>query len=314
MLNCKIKEQLINNYSPIDWENMNVETARENFLESRKSLKEIRVEVDSIKNCIINYNHLTIPIRIYTPEGIGPFPVLVYFHGGGFVLGNLDSVDNLCRYLCKYSERVVVSVDYRLAPENPYPAAIEDAISSICWINDNKDKINATSSNIAVAGDSAGGNLAAQAAILLRDSKEIIINSQWLFYPWLDFRLDSKSHELYGEGYNLTTKELEWYMSLYLPPNIDKNSPSVSPLFQKDLRELPDSFIVTAQYDPLQDDGAQYAIALLEAGNSVDYTCIKSLTHSFLNMTGEIDEAKEVLYQIATKMKQRNNKVSLDGY
>jgi len=313
-LNNKIKEQLINDASPINWENMNVEAARKNFLESRKNLKEIRVEVNSIINRIINYNNFTIPIRIYTPVGIGPFSVLMYFHGGGFVLGDLDSVDNLCRYLCKYSERIVVSVDYRLAPENPYPAAIEDAVASIHWVNDNKDEINATNSNIAVAGDSAGGNLAAQTAILLRDSKEIKINSQWLFYPWLDFKLDSKSHELYGKDYNLTTEELEWYMSFYLPPNTDKNSPYVSPLFQNDLSEMPDSFIITAQYDPLQNDGIQYAIALLEAGNTVDYTCIKSLTHSFLNMTGEVDEAKEGLDQIAVKMKGRNNKVSLTEY
>lgn len=312
MLNDKIKQHLINNSSPINWES--VHSARESFLKYRKNLKEIQVEVASIENHIITYNNLAIPIRIYTPEGVGPHPLVVYFHGGGFVLGDLGSVDNLCRYICKYSERIVLSVDYRLAPENPYPAALEDALASIKWACNSADEINAESTNIAIAGDSAGGNLAAQAAILLRDSKEVSINSQWLFYPWLNFKLNSKTHKLYGEGYNLTTEELEWYTSFYLPHHVDRNLPNVSPLLQKDLSALPDSIILTAQYDPLQNDGLQYAKALLDAGNSVDYTCCKSLTHSFLSMTGEIDEAREILDQIVAKMKGRNNKATLERY
>ncbi|PAE29267.1 hypothetical protein CHI07_10355 [Paenibacillus sp. 7884-2] len=302
----------MNNASPISWES--VHSAREGFREYRKSIKEIRVRVASVEDRKILYHHLSIPIRIYTPEGIGPYPMVVYFHGGGFVLGDLDSVDNLCRYLCKYSERIVISVDYRLAPENPYPAALEDALASIQWAHNHAGEINAIGTNIAIAGDSAGGNLAAQAAILLRDSKEISINSQWLFYPWLDFQLDSKAHELYGEGYNLTTEELEWYLSYYLPQYSDRSLPNVSPLLQNDLSELPDSIIITAQYDPLQNDGIQYAKALLDAGNAVDYTCCKTLTHSFLSMTGEIEEARDVLDQIAAKMKARNHKASLEIY
>ncbi|HJE20408.1 MAG TPA: alpha/beta hydrolase [Aliicoccus persicus] len=283
-----------------------VEQAREAFKLSRKSFKELSVDNVATVDRLISIDNLTVPLRIYTPKGHGPFPILIYFHDGGFVLGDLDSSDNLCRYLSKNSSRIVVSVDYRLAPENPYPAALEDALGAVRWVNDFASELNGNNKNLALVGSSAGGNLAAQATIYFRNSEEVCIDSQWLFYPWLNFETSSDSHRSHGKGYNLTTEELKWFTKNYLPSNIDLNSPEISPLHHKKLNDLPYTIILVAQLDPLKDDGTMYAKALVDAGNEVDYKCCKNLPHSFLSMAGEIHEAREVLDDLVYKLKKRN--------
>ena len=294
------------NKKGIDWKK--IATLRKEFKENRENFKEVEVDVLSIKNSYIPYGNISVPIRIYTPFGKGPFPIMVYFHGGGFVLGDIDTVDNLCSYIAKKSERIVISVGYRLAPEHPFPAAINDAWAALQWVHYNAHTFNGTNIDIAVAGDSAGGNLAALTAIKARDSN-LQIGSQWLFYPWLDFSHQSTSHDLYGESYNLTTKELEWFLSAYLPNTLNRDLPSVSPLKQSNLSHLPDAIILTAQFDPLHDDGKRYAKALKKAGNHVDYSICIGMEHSFLNKTGEMKQAKEALDQIARKLKARDKDI-----
>lgn len=303
MLHPQIDKLISNQLT--DSNEKNVMIARRKFNFSRRNFRKIPVNIGSVEDQMIVCDNLQIPIRIYTPKGDGPFPILVYYHGGGFVLGDLETMDNLCQCITYYANQIVVSVDYRLAPEHPYPAAIDDAWASLQWVYHNASQINGLNKIISVAGDSAGGNLAAQMAILARDLGDFKIASQWLFYPWLDFSLSSHSHNLYGKGYNLTTEELKWFTSAYLPDQSIRYLPDASPLYHEDLSSLPNAFIFTAQYDPLQDDGMKYTQALRKAGNFVDYTCYKGFVHSFLNMAGEVEEIEKVMNQMINRIKQQ---------
>ena len=244
-----------------------------------------------------------IPIRLYYPQGNSPYPVVVYFHGGGWVIGNLDTHHALCHALSKTSGCLVVAVDYRLAPENPYPAAIEDAYAATCWVADNAKAIRAAESRIAVLGDSAGGTLATVAAMMARDRGKPDIALQVLIYPITDYNFNTASYLNNGEGYMLTRDLMKWFWNLYLADEKVADQPYVSPLRATDLSGLPEALILTAEFDPLCDEGEAYAQRLQEAGIRVKLTRYNGMIHGFMRMTSRLDKARLALYEVAENLK-----------
>ncbi|MGI5282540.1 alpha/beta hydrolase [Nonomuraea polychroma] len=223
------------------------------------------------------------PIRIYTPAGSGPFPIVVFFHGGGFVLGGLDTHDGLCRSLANGAEAVVVSVDYPLAPEHKFPAAPDACFAATQWVAENADNIEGDATRIAVAGDSAGGNLAAVVAHMARDRGGPALLFQLLIYPDLDFRRTNASiRELAGKYGNITRDGQHWFMDHYLNSEDEKLDRRVSPLLAPDLAGLPATLIITAEYDALRDEGEQYGQKLKEAGVPVTVTRYQGMIHEFI--------------------------------
>lgn len=222
-----------------------------------------------------------IPVRVYVPEGEGPYPTLVYFHGGGWVLGDLDTYDATCRALTNAAECMVVSVDYRLAPEHKFPTPLEDCYTVLEWVFDDAKPMQIDADNVAVGGDSAGGNLAAAVALLARDRGGPSIAHQTLIYPVTNHSVDTDSYEENAEGYLLTKDDMEWFWDHYLRDDIDSKNPYASPLQASNLEDLPPATVITCGFDPLRDEGAAYAQRLEEAGvlfNHVNYDdCIHGI-------------------------------------
>jgi acetyl esterase len=241
-----------------------------------------------------------IPIRVYTPQGKAPFPVLVYFHGGGWVICNLDTHDAVCRFLSKEVPCVVVSVDYRLAPEHKFPAAAEDAYAATCWVAENSDRIGVDPARMAVAGDSAGGNLAAVVCLMARDKAGPPLMYQVLVYPVTDLSsMDTPSYREHGQGYILTSDSMKYYRGHYLDRDKDALSPYASPLLAKDLRGLPPALVITAEFDVLTDESKAYADRLKEADVPVKYSCYQGMIHAFYSMAGVVDRTRDALRETA---------------
>ena len=226
-----------------------------------------------------------IPVRIYRrlgrPEAV---PAIVYLHGGGWVVGDLDTHDSSCRLLAHESECVVVSVDYRLAPEHPFPAAVDDAVAAYRWVHDHATELSVEPGRVGVMGDSAGGNLAAVVAQVTRDTDVPPPTAQCLVYPATDALFRSPSHELFATGFFLTRASMEWYRAKYLPDPADWDSPLASPIEAADLRGVCPAIVVTAGFDPLRDEGRRYADRLAEAGVPVRYRCYDDMVHGFFGM------------------------------
>jgi len=220
-----------------------------------------------------------IPARLYAPQGAGPFPVLVYFHGGGFWMGNLGQCDATCRHLANAAGCMVVSVEYRLAPEHKFPAPVEDCYAAARWVAENARALGGDPTRVAVGGASAGGNLAAVVALMARDRGAPPLVYQLLQYPVTDCAFDTASYLENPEPNILTRDTMMWCWGLYLPTEADGNNPYASPLRASDLRGLPPALIVTAEYDPLRDEGEAYAVRLREAGVPAEYVCLKGMIH-----------------------------------
>lgn len=221
-----------------------------------------------------------IPVRIYTPSGSGPFPVYVNYHGGGWVIGDLDTADAVCRDLCNSVPCVVVSVDYRLAPEHPYPAAVEDCYSAVSWAADNMPLLNGNG-RLAVGGESSGGNLAAVVCLKARDEDGPRIDFQLLLYPVTDADLTRQSYLDNGEGYILETATMAWFWDYYCPDVATREQSYASPIRADDLSNLPAALVITAEFDPLRDEGMAYAQALSDAATPVEAVCYDGLVHDF---------------------------------
>lgn len=221
-----------------------------------------------------------IPVRVYRPATTAPHGTLVYFHGGGWVLGNVDTHDLPCRQLCVDLAMTVVSVDYRLAPEHPFPAGIEDAVDATKWALTHVAELGGDAERVVIGGDSAGANFAAVVAQELRDEP---IAAQLLIYPATDLSTEYPSSALIREGLVLDETSVRLFERCYLPDSADRTDPRVSPLRAEDLAELPPAVVITAQFDPLRDEGDAYAKALREAGNVVSHQRFPSLTHGFLS-------------------------------
>ena len=236
----------------------------------------------------------SIPLRLYRPAGStggAALPVLVYYHGGGWVIGDLDTHDVLCRALCNGADCAVVAVDYRLAPEHRFPAAFDDALAATRWVRANAASLGVDADRLAVGGDSAGGNLAAVVAIAARDAGDLPIAFQLLVYPATDMRRGHASHVTNGDGYVLTRDTIAYFHDHYIADPAHDLDWRASPLLHADLKGLPPSLLITAGYDPLRDEGLDYARALTAAGNRVSYVCFERQIHGFITMGRVLDEA-----------------------
>ncbi len=223
-----------------------------------------------------------LPVRIYAPQSDGPLPVLVHFHGGGWVLGDLDSSDVTCRAVANRVPCLVVSVDYRLAPEHKFPAAVDDALAATQWAAAQAASFNGDPTRLAVGGLSAGGTLAAVVALAARDLPGLRLCAQILTAPVTDNAMDTASYQANAEGYGLTRGKMEWFWRQYLAESADGQHPHASPLRAADLRGLPPAFVLTAEYDPLRDEGEAYAQRLRAAGVSVAHRRCLGMVHSFM--------------------------------
>lgn len=245
--------------------------------------------VHTIENRTLALNGVDVPVRIYTPEGTGPLPLLMYFHGGGFVLGGLDSHDLTCRNVVRATGYKVISVDYRLAPEHVFPAAPEDCYAATQWAAQNAAELNVDANRISVGGDSAGGNLAAVVALMARDRGGPKLDKQVLVYPVTDYfshavETPYESYRSNATGYMLTSQAMDDFWALYLAKPEDGANPYASPIRATDLSGLPPALIITAEFDPLRDEGAAYAQRLQAAGVAVTVRHFDDMIHGFWGM------------------------------
>ncbi len=245
-----------------------------------------------------------IPVRIYTPEGDGPFPVLVYLHGGGWVVGSLDTHDAQCRALCTGASCVVVAVDYRLAPEHKFPAAVDDCEAAVQWVADHTAALRGDAARLAVGGDSAGGNLAAVVALRARDRGTPYLAFQLLIYPATDMHYGTPSHCENAESYLLTRDAIMWFRDQYLHSDAEVSHPEVSPLLAPSLDDLPPAFIITAEFDPLRDEGETYAARLQEAGVPVILKRYDGMIHGFFNLGHVLDQGQQAIADCAAELRR----------
>jgi acetyl esterase len=245
-----------------------------------------------------------IPVRIYRPESRGKLPALVYYHGGGFVLCNLDTHDGTCRSLANAAGCAVVSVDYRLAPEHRFPAAPEDCYAALEWTARSGGEIGIDPARIAVGGDSAGGNLGAVVSQMARDRRGPALRFQLLVYPVTDCRFDTASYRENAEGYFLTTNMMKWFWKQYLADPLDAANPYASPLRAKDLAGLPPGLCITAEMDPLRDEGEAYAARLREAGVPVVTRRYDGVFHGFFGMGALIEQGKRAVAEAGSALRR----------
>lgn len=262
--------------------------------------------VGSVRDVTIDGPAGGIPIRIYTPDGSAPFPVLVYAHGGGWVMGGIDVDDGICRALTNAARCVVVSVGYRHAPEHPFPAPVEDCYCATKWVVEHSDVVHGDPDRVAIGGESAGGNLAAAVAQVARDRAEPDVAYQVLVTPVLDCSFDTSSYEEDPEQLVITKADGEWMWDHYLESDLDGNNPYASPLRARDLRGLPPATIVTCGFDVLRDEGVEYAKRLDEATVDVTHRHHDDLVHGFLGMLDdpELRQAREAIAEIASDLQQ----------
>ena len=252
-------------------------------------------EVERIEDMTIDGPAGPTALRIYVPRNARlPLPVTVYYHGGGFVFGSPAMFDNICRCLANRAHTLVISVDYRLAPEAPFPAAVDDATNALRWARTHAATLGGDPTRLAVAGDSAGGNLAAVVAQLARQ-EDISLAHQLLLCPVTDTRLDTDSHRDFAEGYFLTTKMMRWFWRQYLPSTASWDDARAAPLRRSDLAGVAPATIITAEYDPLRDEGEAYAHALKAADVPVLLRRWPGQIHGFNSMLGVIDAADHAL-------------------
>jgi len=245
-----------------------------------------------------------IPVRIYVPQGSRPMPGLVYFHGGGWARGSLNTHDPLCRSLANAGGCIVVSVDYRMAPEHTFPAAIDDAAAATRWVAQNAPRLGIDPRRVAVGGDSAGGNLAAAVTLLLRDAGGPPLVHQLLLYPVTDYNFGTASYVANAEGYMLTRAAMRFYWRIYLRSEADANDQRASPLRARDFSNLPPALVITAEFDPLRDEGRAYADRLRRAGTPVVYRDYAGMVHGFATMAGVLDQGKQAVQDAAAALRE----------
>ena len=270
---------------------LSVADAREQM--AAREIPGLRIpDVASVVNRDMQGPAGSLPLRIYTPPGKGPFPLMVFFHGSGFVVCSLDTHDAMCRNLCVGAGCVVVSVDYRLAPEHKFPAAPEDCLAATRWVAANAGALNGDSSRIVVAGDSAGGNLAAVTALRVRDEGGPKLIGQLLIYPVTDYHTPgTPSMAENADGYGLTRKGMEWFWNHYLTGPSEAANPHACPMRAASLRGLPPALVITAEYDPLRDEAEYYGERLRKEGVQTEITRWDGMNHGFFFFVGIVDKS-----------------------
>lgn len=283
--------------------------ARKMYRERRFFSQPVAPDVASVQDLHANGPHGTIPLRLYKPLGVSAaaLPVLMYYHGGGWVIGDLDTHDTLCRELANGSGCAVVAVDYRMGPEHPFPAAVEDCWAATCWVKDNAAAQGLDALRLGVGGDSAGGNLAAVVSLLARDKHqgiELPIRFQLLIYPGIDQRRGHASQVTNGQGYALTSDTMDYFQNHYLADKAQFLDWRASPILAASLANLPPALLLTAGFDPLRDEGLEYADALSAAGTPCRYVCFDRQIHGFITMGRVLDEANLAVAMCAAEVKR----------
>ncbi len=296
--------QIRKEFNAPDVADCTVDEARNIFTSMPTWLRGESAEVGSVEDLQLDGLNGSFDVRVYTPpEASGPpRPVLVYLHGGGWVIGNVDSHDGVCRHFCRQGNWVVVSVDYRLAPEAQYPTAVEDCWTAMQWVQAHATKWGGDPEKIIVGGDSAGGNLAAVVTHRARDRGGVRIAAQVLIYPATDMTCAHESQQRYGEDLLLTRRSIDWFKGHYLPAGQDLRDPEASPLFADDFRDLPPAVLVTAGFDPLIDEGHAYGEKLSAAGMTVSERCWEGMIHGFVTNLGLMPQAGECLDWIVAEV------------
>jgi len=290
---------------PEFWQ-MTPDQAREQYL-FRVGKLALKPQIYRTSDRLIPGPGSELPIRIYQPREAKPderFPVLIWYHGGGFVIGDLDTHDSACRLLANQADCMVVAVDYRLAPEFKFPAGVDDCMATLRWVAQHAREIGADAERIAVGGDSAGANLATVAAILARDEGYPKVVFQLLVYPCVAPEPETASHHKFADGYLLTRNTITWFYKLYLRGQKDVNDFRFAPLLRDDLANLPPALILVAGYDPLRDEGVEYSKRLIEAGNRVALTNYEGMVHGFYLMGGAVDAARRAVAQSAAALRE----------
>ena len=284
--------------------------ARAFYRDRRSFTQPPAPEVGGVRDTHCEGPHGPIALRIYRPAGAGAMPsrgptlpALVYFHGGGWTIGDLDTHDVLCRQLCNGAGAVVVAVDYRMGPEHRFPAAVDDCLAATRWVRTAASELGVDPARLAIGGDSAGGNLAAVVAILARDAGDLPIAFQLLIYPATDMRRGHASHTSNGRGYLLTTETISYYHDHYIAAAAHDLDWRASPLLHAELGRLPRALVLTAGFDPLRDEGLEYADRLgRRRPNRATYVCYERQIHGFVTMGKVIDEANSAVTLCAAEL------------
>jgi acetyl esterase/lipase len=263
------------------------------------------VPVGRVEDRMIPGPNGEIPIRIYTPDGNGPFGALVYFHGGGWVVGNIEMTDQPCRMITKAAGCVTVSVDYRLAPEHKFPAGPEDCYAATKWVANNATALGCDPSRIAVGGTSAGANLAAAVALMARDRSAPNVAYQLLVYPATRRELDTPSHKQFAtDGYYILSRaDMEWFWGHYLASEADAANPYACPARAKSLAGLPPALVITAEFDPLRDEGESYAARLREEGVATILKRYDGVTHGFFGMPSAVEKSRVAIAEASAALR-----------
>jgi len=249
------------------------------------------------------YGH--VPVRVYKTVKEKNAPVIVFFHGGGHVIGSLDSHDTAARYLALACDCTLVSVDYRMGPEHPFPAAVEDCFDATRWVSAQAETLGIDPAKVVVCGDSAGGNLAAVVSLMARDQGKLPIAAQVLIYPVIDYRGGTDSYARYGEGYGvLETKTVAWFRERYLPESQDFDDWRACPRNAASHEGLPATLVLTAECDVLRDEGVAYAAQLQSAGVHVDHIEYAGMVHGFFTFLGLVDDSNRAHQSVASFLKQ----------
>lgn len=272
----------------------------------RASLITTKTPIASVTERVLDGPDGELRVRIYAPQANTPVPLIVYFHGGGWATNNLDTHDELCRKLSREASSVVIAPDYRLAPEAKFPAGLEDCAFVTTWASDYAAEWNADSQRLLVAGDSSGANFAAVLAQQFRQNSGPRIAGQILYYPVTDYyEPGAESYRTFREGYGLLSADMAWFWDLYLPDKSAADNPRASPLRAKSLDGLPPALVITAEFDPLVDEGHAYAVRLQEAGVPTTYFCYEGAIHGFLivpdlanHADRAIQDTKQWLHQL----------------
>jgi len=295
-----------------EYADLGAEGARKLYRETRGAVTPPAPDVSEIDNIAAPGPHGPIPLRYYRPAGVDrkePIPVLVFYHGGGWVIGDLDTHDVACRLISNESRCAVVSVDYRMGPEHKFPAAVDDAYAAAHWVAGEGKSLRIDTSKLAVGGDSAGGNLAAVVSLMARgkrkdgDATAPKIAYQVLIYPATDMHMKTQSHERFAVDHMLTRAAMDWFQAQYLNGETDRADWRASPLLAKSLAGLPPAYVIVAGNDPLRDEGEAYAMALKKAGVPVVFREFPGQIHGFLVMGKAIPQAGQAIAEIGTALK-----------